>query len=145
MYKDCVLTPSPTMEAISLHCVVTAATQHAVGPKIESGAVLYKVVTPYDPKAWHIALQEASPIYSFPNIIHDLTHDTPIGNLPLLTYTFLPNNLTSVDIDPDYMDSFLVDLGCMNGLFSIPLAHLIFRTTPLGFLEKPRLSMLCLI
>jgi len=50
------------------------------------------------------------------------------------------------------MDSFLaeeVSSGCMDGPFTMEMAHLIFRghfrTAPLGFVEKPGSSSLCLI
>jgi len=88
----------------------------------------------------------------FPNLIHDLAHSAPIGDLPPLTYTFIPNNIASANIDPDYMDSFIVEefaLGSMDVLFSIASVHLIFkgcfRTALPCFVEKPRTSVLLLI
>jgi len=43
----------------------------------------------------------------FSNLVHDITYSVPIGNPPLLTHTFIPNNLKSADIDPVYMDKFI--------------------------------------
>jgi len=56
---------------------------------------------------------------------------------------FIPNNLSSTDIDLAYMESFIqeeLDAGCFDGTFMIQQAHIIFnghfRTAPLGFIEK---------
>jgi len=137
------------MGVISAHCVVTAATWHAAAPKTELSQVLYKIVTPYRPQAWLRALQDSNLMHLFPTLVHNLTHGAPIGNLPPLTYTFIPDNLTLADIDPDYMDSFLADeiiSGCMDGPYSVKSAQTIFnghfRTAPLGFIEKPSSSAL---
>src|SRR5882724_7959785 len=104
MFNVCGLcaNPLPTMEAISAPYVVTAAIWPAVAPEIENCTVLSKNETPYNPRAWHLALQEANLIPSFPNLIHDLVHSTPIGNLPPLIYTFIPSNFALAKIDPDY-------------------------------------------
>ena len=69
------------------------------------------------------------------------------------TFSYIhPNNLGSADIDPTYMDSFLVEevaSGHMDSPYSIKQAHSIFKghfqTAPLGFIEKPGSSTLCLI
>src|SRR5882672_4107422 len=57
MYAIGVLTPSPTTEVISAHCVVMVATWHVIAPETDLGSVLYKVVSPYDLRAWYLALQ----------------------------------------------------------------------------------------
>ena len=56
---------------------------------------------------------------------------------------FIPNNLSSTDIDLAYMESFIqeeLDAGCFDGTFMIQQAHIIFNghfhTTPLAFIEK---------
>jgi len=44
----------------------------------------YRVFTAYNAQAWHLALAEADITPSYPNLVHDLTHGSPIGNpLPL--------------------------------------------------------------
>jgi len=145
-------TPSPTMEVTSAPCAVTAATPRAAAPEIEAKSVLYKIVTPYVPKAWLLTLQHADLLHLFPNLVHDLIYGTPIGDLPKLTHTFIPDNLGSANMDPDHMDSFLAEevaSGRMDGPYSIESAHHIFgghfRTAPLGFVEKPGSSSLHLI
>jgi len=79
---------------------------------------------------WHLTLKNTTLLDSFPNLVHDLVHGAPIGGLPPLSYTFIPNNLASADINLEYMDSFLADKvasGCMDGLYSIKTAHHIFK------------------
>jgi len=132
--------------------VVTAAIRPAIAPEIDIGTILYKNVTPYNLRAWHLALQEADLIPSFPNLVHDLVHSTPIGNLPPLIYTFIPNNFMLAEMAPNYMLSFLteeISSGCMDAPFLVVMAHLIFkdhfRTSPLGFGEKSGLNDLHLI
>src|SRR5882724_11164027 len=75
----------------------------------------------------------------------------PSATFPL-SYTFIPNNLASADINLSYMDSFLADevaSGHMDGPYSIETVHHIFnghfRTAPLGFVEKLGSSALNLI
>src|SRR5882724_10619328 len=139
-----VITPAPY--------AAMAAIQHADAPGTDLSHLLYTNITPYNPHAWHLALIQAGLNNSFLNLVHDLTHGSPIGDLPLLTYTFTPKNLSSADIDPAYMDSFLVEevsSGHMDSPFSMDTAHHIFRghfcTAPLGFVEKPGSMALCLI
>jgi len=80
----------------------------------------------------------------FPNLYYDHTYGAPIGDLPPLTYTFIPENLKSAKIDPLYMDNFLaseIATGRIDGPYTITQAHIIFnghfRTAPLGLVEKP--------
>src|SRR5882724_3946462 len=152
MSGDHVLMPSPVMEVISVPNVATAATPHATVLETKSKYILYKIVTPYYVMAWHLALQHADLLHLFPNLVHDLTYGSPIGNLPPLSHTFIPNNLGSANIDPAYMDSFLeeeVTSGHMDGLFTVDYAHQIFNghlwTVPLGFVENPGSTALRLI
>jgi len=113
---------------------------------------LYKVVTPYKPLAWGLALHECCLLYTFPNLVHDLTFGAPNGDLPPLTYTFIPNNLKSAEIDPSYMDNFLaseVATGHIDGPFTKDQAHAIFnghfRTAPLGLIKNPGSDALWMI
>src|SRR5882724_10430622 len=143
MSGDHVLMPSPVMEVISVPNVATAATPHATVLETKSKYILYKIVTPYYVKAWHLALQHADLLHLFLNLVHDLTYGSPIGNPPPLSHTFISNNLGSADIDPAYMDSFLVEevtSGRMDGPFTVNYAHQIFnghfRMAPLSFVES---------
>ena len=146
------LTLSPTMEAIFAPYAVIAATPCAAALETNYSSVLYKIVTPYDVKAWHLALQHTDLLHLFLNLVHDLVHSTPISDLPSLSHMFIPNNLGSADIDPAYMDSFLVEeiaSSRMDSPYSIEQAQSIFnghfRTAPLGFVQNPGLSALRLI
>ena len=89
---------------------------------------------------------------SFPNLVHDITYGTLIGNPPPLTHIFIPSNLKSADVDTMYMNNFIqeeLDAGRFNGPFSVDEAHEIFsghfHTAPLGFIEKPGSTTLHLI
>ena len=121
MFEDTALTClTPITETTHALCVVTPFIRLSTALEIELTSVLYKVVSPYKPLVWGIALREASLLYSFPNLIFDIINGAPISNPPPLTYTFIPNNLKSAKIDPAYMDNFLaaeVASGCIDGIF----------------------------
>src|SRR5882724_3078738 len=81
---------------------------------------------------------------SYPNLIHDLSFGSPIGNLPPIDFTFIPNNLPSMNIQPEYITNLITEevaASCMDGPFTIEEAHYIygghFQTCPLGLVEKP--------
>jgi len=107
---------------------------------------------PYKLHAWQTALHDTSLLYTFPNLFYDLTDGAPIGDLPPLTFTFIPENLKSAKIDPMYMDNFLVKeiaTGSVNGPFTISQVHSIFNshfhTAPLSLIEKPGSNALQMI
>jgi len=84
-----------------------------------------------------------NPSKSFPNLVHDITYGSPIGNPPALFSTFLPSNLPSAEILPEIIDLELlaeVDAGHMSGPFMIAEATTIFgsflRCSPVGLVEK---------
>ena len=104
---------------------------------------LYILVTLYFTTAWKDALDSANLSQSFPNLVHDITHGSLIGNLPPLLYTFICDNLSSTNIFPDIIWDKLREetaAGHMSGPFSIEGAHIIFdghfRTSPIGLVEK---------
>jgi len=75
-------------------------------------------------------------LYSFPNLIFNLTNSAPIGNPHPFSYTFIPNNLKSAEINLAYMDAFLasqIALGHIDGP-SIAQAHAISVDTFTQFL-----------
>src|SRR5882724_9579041 len=128
VHESC--TPPQTIVPTFALCVVTQAIQPVVAPEIEHNSILYKCVIPYDPKAWNLTLLNANLLEYFPNLVHDLVHGGPISNLPPLSYTFIPNNLASADINPSYMDSFLADevaSSQIDGPYSIEMAHCVFN------------------
>jgi len=67
---------------------------------------------------------------SYPNLIHDLSFGSPIGNLPPIDFTFIPNNLPSAKIQPDYMMRLInkeVAAGYMDRPFSVHQAHIMYE------------------
>ena len=105
--------------------------------------ILYIVVTPYIPGAWKQALADAYLTSTFPNLVHDITFSSPIGNPPPLLHTFIPKNLASATLLPDIIENELLNKtssGCMSGPFSVEEAHVIynghFHTSPVGLVKK---------
>ena len=105
--------------------------------------VLYIVKTPYIASAWKDALDSSNLTFLFPNLVHDITYGSPIGNpLPLDT-TFIPKNLGSTDLHPEIIDNELLEetsAGQMLGPFTPDEAIIIFEghfcTSPVGLVEK---------
>src|SRR5882672_4068969 len=98
---------------------------------------------PYNPDAWQAALASAKLLSAFPNLVHDLTYGSPIGNPPLLSKNFLPNNLPSANIHPVLIHQELlseVSASRMSGPFTISQASIIFGgpfcSSPVGLVEK---------
>jgi len=138
-----------SMVPTSVPCAMTLTTWHVAAPGTDHPAVLYRTITPYNLYGWKLALSSSGLTCSFPNLVHDMTYRAPIGNPPPLTHTFIPHNLKSADIDPSYMDNFIQEeltAGHFDGPFSVEEAHEIFGghfcMAPLGFVEKPGLSLL---
>jgi len=112
--------------------------------EIDLSKILYKVVTPYISSAWSRALVDANLTQSYPNLVHDLSFGSSIGNPPPINFTFIPDNLPSAKIQPDYITNLIneeVASGRMDGPFTIEEAHSIygghFWMCPLGLVEKP--------
>jgi len=103
------LTLSPTMEVTSVPCVVMAVTPHATALETDAESVLYKIVTPYNPKGRHLSLKQADLLHLFILSMTSFMAPPLAIFLHLLICTFIPNNLDSAGIDLDYMDSFLVE------------------------------------
>src|SRR5882724_6313071 len=76
----------------------TPNTWPLVAPGTDLADILYKIVTPYILAAWSQALSDANLIKSYPNLVHDLSFGSPIGNLPCIEFTFIPDNLPSAKI-----------------------------------------------
>jgi len=105
--------------------------------------VLYIHTTPYIPAAWQDALSSSRLLLHFPNLVHDITYGSPIGNPPPLSKTFLPPNLASALIHPEIIEQELLDevsANRMSGPFSLNQASIIFggpfRSSPVGLVEK---------
>ena len=133
--------PTPLIPA---HSVAPLPTAQPATPGTDLSHLLYKITTPYIASGFTNALLLCNLTHCFPNLVHELIYGSPISNPPPLTSTFIPNNLTSVQLNPAFITTDLVAeqaAGCKNGPFSIEEAHQIFnshfRTSPLGLVPKP--------
>jgi len=122
---------------------VTHITALVSAPGTSLSDVLYIHTTPYNPKAWLTALCSSNLISSFPNLVHDITYGSPIGNPPPLLRSFLPANLPSALVHPELIDAELlaeVAANRMSGPFTLLEASSIFlgpfRSSPVGLVEK---------
>ena len=131
------------MEPTRVPFVATGATLHAAARETDLTRVLYMHTTPYNPAGWQVALEHCNLSDTFPNLIHDIIHGSPIGNPPPLTSTFLPQNLPSASLYPELIDEELskeLHTCQMSGPYSIKEVHIIFgghfQTSPVGLVEK---------
>jgi len=120
--------------------------QQLHAPENNLPKILYKVVTPYISSAWNQALFDANITQTYPNLVQDFYFRSPISNPPPIDFTFIPNNLPSMDIQPEYITNLItgeVVSGHMDSPFTIEEAHYIygghFRTCPLDLVEKPNI------
>ena len=123
--------------------VVISTMELSPAHTIDLRKVLYILVTKYFMTAWKDALDSANLSQSFPNLVHDITHESLIGNPPPLLCTFIPDNLSSANICLDIIRDELQEetaAGCMSSPFSIEEAHIIFnshfRTSPIRLVKK---------
>jgi len=93
--------------------------------------------------AWHQALLNENLTHIYPNLIHDCSFGSPIGNLPPINFTFIPKNLPPADIQPEYITNLIneeIMSGHMDGPFTIEEAHTIYRghfwTCSFGLVEE---------
>ena len=103
----------------------------------------HQVITPYKPKAWEESLVRCNLTNKYPNLVHDLTFGSPIGNPPFLTRSFIPRNMRSANDHADVIDNYLIEeieAGRMSKGLSIQQAHTFFgghfRTAPLGVVDQ---------
>jgi len=118
-------------------------------PEINLTSILYKVVTPYISTVWSRALVNVNLTDSYPNLVHDLSFGSPIGNPPPIDFTFIPNNLHSAKIQPDILQISLMKkslLATWMGLFLfvklILFMEVISRHVPLAWLRSQDLWIL---
>ena len=140
-----VTTPALSVLIQNMECLLA--------PITDLHQILYKVVTPYILEAWRWALLDAGILQDSPTLIHDLKFSSPIGNPPSISFTFIPKNLPSAEINPNYIMNLIAEevaVGRMDGPYSVEEAHVIygghFHMCPLGLVEKPGsadLRMIC--
>ena len=101
---------------------VTPIMAQACAPETSLQQTLYIHTTPYKPATWLVAPSLSNLLSYFPNLVHDLTYRSPIGNPPPLSKSFLPPNLSSENIHPGLIDQELcteVVASHMSGPFTI--------------------------
>ena len=141
------------MASTSVLSAWTPNTQPSGAPETDLSKILYKVVTQYILTAWNQALTNRNLIKSYPNLIHNLSSGSPIGNSHPINFTFIPDNIPSAKIQPEYIMNLIneeVATGCMDRPFTIEEAQSIygghFQTCPLRLVEKHSsvdLRMIC--
>jgi len=131
------------MALIHAPYVATCTMAHLTAPAIDLQSILYIHSSPYNTHAWHNALSLAKLSLKFPNLVHDITYSSPIGNPPPLTHTFLPPNLASANLHPELIDLEIASevlASRISGPFSPSDAEKIFgsffRSSPVGPIEK---------
>ena len=96
-------------------------------------------------QSWSLAtyLETTKLSLSFPNLVHNITYGSPIGNPLPLSMSFLPSNLPSANIRPKIIDQELVvevAARWMSGPFTVSEATEIFSgffcCSPVGLVEK---------
>src|SRR5882724_11131757 len=95
------------MVSTSAPSVQTPSMLPSVAPETDLSKILYKVITLYISSAWSQALTNANLKNSYPNLIHGLSFGSPIGNLPPINYTFIPDNLPLANIRPEYITNLI--------------------------------------
>jgi len=129
MYVDHVpLVTTPTMEITPALSAPIPNTVQPLAPVTDLCQILYKFITPCVLEAWRWALHDAGISQNYPNLMHDLKIGSPISNPPPIDFTFIPKNLTSTEINPDYITNLIaeeVSVGHMDGPYSIEEVHLI--------------------
>src|SRR5882672_5641209 len=85
-------------------CAAMVAMGPNIAPKTDLKKILYICTSPYNPTAWCDALINCNLNSFFPNLVHNLTYGSPIGNPPPLLSTFLPTNLSLADLHPALID-----------------------------------------
>ncbi|KAF8521751.1 hypothetical protein BU17DRAFT_87649 [Hysterangium stoloniferum] len=111
----------------------------AVTPRILHGPVpatncLCLLPMPYVPDAWRRALLDAGLSTRYPTLVYDMIHGSPIGNPPPLTSTFIPPNLPSAGLDPQFLLQHVqeeIHLGQMSLRLHIQFLVDIFALHPL--------------
>ena len=137
------LATTPTMVSTPA-LYVPIRSMEPLAPATDLCQILYKVLTPYVPETWRRALLDVGILQNYPNLIHDLEFSSPIGNPPSIGFTFIPKNLPSGEINPNYITNLIAEevaAGYIDGPYSVEEAHVIygghFRMCPLGLMEKP--------
>jgi hypothetical protein len=82
--------PTSPMDYMSALCAMMPTMWPSPALKIDYN----HIVVAYYVEGWVMALHECN-LKHYLNIVHNLIYGSPIGNPPLLTYTFIPHNMPS--------------------------------------------------
>jgi hypothetical protein len=115
--------------------------------------VFQRIVTPYIAEAYKNFLNRFDLSSKYPNLIFNLQHGFPTGDIPPPTHTYIPKNHKSALEHIDIICSYCQDevaLGRMSGPFSADEVFNIlgghFVSSPLGVMEKAgELGKLCVV
>jgi len=110
MFKaPAVIMDNPNTETTLSPSVLIPNMERLPALEIDICQLLYKVVTPYVLEAWRQALLDAGILRNYPNLVHDLEFGSPIGNPPPIDFTFIPKNLPSAEINPEYITNLILE------------------------------------
>lgn len=107
--------------------------------------VFNRIITPYVASAYEASLKKFNLTGRYPDLIYNLQHRFPIGDIVPPSKTYIPKNhasaLDHVDVIHTYCND-KVCLGRMSGPFTAAQVHDIlgghFMSSPLGVVEKSR-------
>jgi len=101
--------PQDTMAHTLVPSVASPTHGSNPAPETRLANILYIHTTPYNPSVWLEVLTNSNLLSSFPNLVHNITYGSPIGNPPPFSkYFFLPPNLPSTIIHPELIDQELL-------------------------------------
>lgn len=105
--------------------------------------VLHHIITPYVADSYDSFLARFNLTKKYPDLLFNLRHGFPIGDMPPLTCTYTPKNHKSAADKPEITRNYCKDkvkLRHMSGLSSKEEVHHLlgghFISSPLGLVEK---------
>ncbi|KAJ6553388.1 hypothetical protein B0H19DRAFT_1263765 [Mycena capillaripes] len=104
-------TPTAITPFISATSAGTLTTERSTALVTECS----RIATPYHAAGWYEALRDCNLLDRYPNLIHDITYGSPIGNPPAPLSTFLPPNMLMVIFVPPRSVSWRRNQGSENG------------------------------
>jgi hypothetical protein len=133
----------PDTQATSSTCAPSAGARTTERTPSHATEVFQRIVTPYIAEAYENFLNRFDLSSKYPNLVFNLQHGFPIGDIPPPTRTYIPKNHKSALEHIDVICSYCQDevaLGRMSGPFSADEVFNIlgghFVSSPLGVVEK---------
>lgn len=133
----------PNIQETSFTCAPFAETPHTEPLQSHASEVFNRIVTPYIASAYESRLRKFNLSEKYPDLVFNLQHGFPIGDIAPPTKTYIPKNHKSALDHLDVIQSYCTDevkLGRMSGPFTKDQVHDIlgghFVSSPLGVVEK---------